>query len=339
MEENRLSGRQSTFLLCLFMFGNLVTAGGAKGVHSGWLLFLLLLPPTLLILLLFAQTSSYDPEKGNLNILRKLMGLFFITVYSILAIFYAGDSIRLFADFIVINDLNDAGALGNTGLMTVIVLLLLYSDKRGLGKLGWSLLPLCMLLLFASIFATMGKLELQRLLPLFDTGRDAIARAMIGTVAGVVAPVFFPIMSFRGEIGKRSALAAGIAVFVTMALLTARDGAVLGYPVAELFRFPSYQAAGVLRHSELLISAVFVLTQPFRTALCLRYVQSWLVCWKPRFQRWYPPMLLGLAVITGVLSWSGEQVRWRTQSELAVTALLLMGPLLVLLLKKVRTKT
>ncbi len=335
MERDPISGRQFYYLLCLFLLGNLVTAGGLKGIHSGWLLFLLMIPFSCGLFLLFTNAAHDLSDKTFLQRIGRPAGIAFLFLYCVLAILIAGDSIRLFADFIVINDLNDAGAWGNAGLMTVIALLLLYCDASGLGKIGWALFPLCALSLIASVLLTIKNMDLLRLLPLFDTPVQALERGIIGTTAGMFIPAFFPIMVFGNQRSCRlPAFAAVVTVCTLMALLSLRDGAVLGYPAAEMFRFPGYEAAGTVRHSELLISAVFVLTQPFRTALCLLFVQKCLSDWQPRFQIWYPPIILMLSVICSILTWSSEQARWRTQAELVVILFILAGPLAIRLANK-----
>ncbi len=326
MERNTLTGRQSYYLLCLFLLGNFVTAGGLKGIYSGWLLYLLLIPLVLAMLWLFSN-------------LPKGPGLVLQIVFCPLAILIAGDSIRLFADFIVINDLNDAGAWGNAGLMTVIVLFLLYCDLPGLGKAAWGLFPFCMILLAASVVLTADKMDLRRLLPLLDTDGQTVFRGVIGTLTGTAAPALFPVQSIcRGSTrsGRRPVLLAGLTICVIMSVMCLRDSAVLGYPAAAMFRFPGYEAAGTTRHSEVLVSAVFVLTQPFRTALCLRYVQTCLTNWNPRYKALYPILLLSLSVMTSILTWSSERARWRTGGELAVLCLAILGPLATYLLHKLK---
>ena len=76
-----------------------------------------------------------------------------ILEYCILAILLAGDAIRLFANFIVINDLNDAGAWGNSALLTITVLLLLYCDLESQGKAAWVLSPISAFLLLICLLS------------------------------------------------------------------------------------------------------------------------------------------------------------------------------------------
>lgn len=340
MERETITGRQGTFLLILFFLGNLVTASGLKSIHSGWLLFLLLGLLTVPLFRLYLRAAGRrQPGMLFVEPLGAKVGGVLTALYCALAILLAGDAIRLFADFIVVNDLNDAGAWGNSALLTITVLLLLYSDLQSLGKAAWVLSPLSVGLLLLSLGITASKMDLYRLLPLLDDDSMSLARGVVGSLGGVLAPAFYPIVSLSGSAPvswRKNIYTAGIVSCLFLALLSLRDSAVVGYPTAGMFRFPFFASAAITRHSEILISAVFVVTQPFRTALCLRYVQACLTWWKPRWKPWYPPVLLGLSIISGALSWSSEQVRWRTGGELVVLLLLLAGPIAVIIADKVR---
>lgn len=342
MERDTITGRQGYFLISLFLLGDLVTASGAKSIHSGWLLFLLLSLVSIPLFWLYLKASGRrQPGVIFTEPLGKKVGGAATVLYCLLAILLAGDAIRLFADFIVINDLNDAGAWGNSALLTITVLLLLYSDLRSQGKAAWVLSPLCILLLLVSLALTVTEMDLHRLLPLLDDDARTLAGGLAGSLGGLLTPAFFPIATLSGSAPvswRKNVYAAGITICLLLALLALRDNTVLGFPTAGMFRFPYFASASITRHSEILISAVFVLSQPFRTALCLRFVQSCLIWWKPRWKLWYPPILLALAIVSGALSWSSEQVRWRTSGEIAVILLLLAGPLAVVIADRVRKK-
>lgn len=342
MDREQVTGRQSFFLLFLFMLGNLVTATGAKGMQAGWLLFLGLGVLSLPLFWLYVKAARQRPA-GQVFVesLGKPVGILLTGIYCVLAVLMAGDAIRLFADFIVINDLNDAGAWGNSALLTLTVLFLLFCSMESLGKAAWVIQPLTVALLVLSLALTAGKIDLQRLLPVFAEEPALLAKGALGSLAAILAPAFFPIFALSGSTPKKwikSVLVSGGTICLLMAFLTMRDAAVLGFPAVSMFRFPSFAAANTLRHSEILISAVFVLSQPFRTALCLRYAQACLKWWMPRWSRWYPPILLGLSVLSGALSWSSEQVRWRTAGEAVLTVLLVAGPLAVVIADKVKAR-
>lgn len=342
MDREQITGRQSFFLLFLFMLGNLVTATGAKGMQAGWLLFLGLGILSVPLFWLYVKASRQRPA-GQVFVesLGKPVGILVTGIYCVLSVLMAGDAIRLFADFIVINDLNDAGAWGNSALLTLTVLFLLFCSLESLGKAAWAVQPMTVGLLLLSMVMTVGKMDFQRLLPVFAEDPAVLAKGGLGSLAAILAPTFFPIFALSGSAPQKSTksvLAAGVTICLLMAVLTMRDAAVLGFPAVSMFRFPSFAAANTLRHSEILISAVFVLSQPFRTALCLRYAQACLKWWLPRWSRWYPPALLGLSVLSGALSWSSEQVRWRTTGEVVLTVLLVAGPLAVVIADKVKAR-
>ena len=342
MERDVITGRQGFFLLFLFFLGDLTIASGAKSIHSGWLLFLLLSTLSLPLFWLYLKAvDRRQPGEIFMASLGPKIGGAVTLLYCIPAILLAGDAIRLFANFIVINDLNDAGAWGNSALLTITVLLLLYCDLESQGKAAWVLSPISAFLLLINLAVTIPHMEPERLLPLLDDDGITLARGLLGSVGGLLAPAFFPIAVLSGSSPvswRKNVYAAGVAACLVMALLTLRNSAVLGYPTAGMFRFPFFAAASVTRHSEILISAVFVVSQPFRTALCLRYVQSCLISWKPKWKLFYPPVLLALSILSGALSWSSEQVRWRTGGEIGVILLLLTGTLAVVLADKRRNK-
>lgn len=341
MDHERLTGRQCYFLLTLFMLGNLVTASGAKGLQSGWILFLSLAAVSVAVFWLYVKAVGHEPTgKIFVNTLGPYFGGALTLLYGILSVLLAGDAIRLFADFIVINDLNDAGAWGNSILLTLIVLLLLCCETRSLGKVAWGVQPLAAVLLILSVVFTASQAHPHHLLPFFAEPPDILLRGWVGSFSSLIAAALLPISTmaqyapFKWQINLFSA---GITACLLLALLCLRNTAVLGFPAVSMFRFPAYTAANTQRHSEILISAVFVLCQPFRAVLCLRYAQTCLKYWLPRFSKWYAPLLLGLSVLSGIFSWSSEQVRWRTLGEGITAALFLLGPLLVLVTEKIRS--
>lgn len=341
MDHDRLSGRQCYFLLTLFLLGNLVTASGARGTHAGWLIFSVLSLFSVGVFFLYAKAAAHQPA-GSVFIctLGKYAGTFFTILYCVLSVLLAGDAIRLFADFIVINDLNDAGAWGNSALLTLTVLLMMYCEMHSLGKAAWAVQPLAILFLILSIFFTLDQMDPHRILPLFAESHETLIKGFIGSFSTIITASFFPIFMMAEYAPKKWSgylYAAGLTACLLLAVICLRNSAVLGYPAISMFRFPAYAAANTHRHSEILISAVFVLCQPFRTLLCLRFAQSCLIHWFPRWSKLYPPLLLGLAVLSGVLSWSSEQVRWRTIGESVTAALFLLGPILVLVTEKIRT--
>ena len=342
MTHNKITQRQCFFLLFLFYIGNLVTASGAKGKQSGWILLLIVALLSIPVLYLYTRAAKErTPGRIFLDSLGVPVGGCLTVIYGMLSILLAGDSMRLFADFIVINDLNDAGAVGNTALLTLAVLFLLNCRVDSLGKAAWLLQPAAVFLILISVMMTGTKMEFQRLLPLFSEKPSILLQEGIASFAAGSAASMLPLFSLNSSTENsrfRPAVAASVSAFLLLAVLALRDTAVLGFPAVSMFRFPSFIAAGMMRHSEIFIAAAFVLSQPFRTALCLRYAQVCLAEWRPRWRQFYAPVLLALAVLSGVLSWSSEQVRWRTVGEVVITVLFLAGPVVVLITDAVKAR-
>ncbi len=338
MDNKTPSERQGFLLLLLFMLGNLITAGGAKALADGWLLLLMLIPVSVALFMLYLYVvGNRAPWDVFPSALGKTAGTLLNILYCVLALLMAGDSIRLFADFIVINDLNDAGAWGNTAIMSLLVLMMLYTDLQAQGRAARILCPMTVVFLLFGIVITIGKMDIGRLLPLFDHEKTELFRGFSGSIVGILVPVWFPLNVLEMNTTlkwKKSVFAAGATACTLLALLSFRDCAVLGFPALQLFRFPGFTAAGIVRHSEVLLSAAFMFSQPFRTAFCLRYVYACLTSLRPHWKKFYPPILLAIAIASGILSWSSEQVRWRTTGEIFVLMLMSAAPVAAAIAKR-----
>ena len=314
MEHDRITPRQAYFLLALFLLGNFLTATGAKGKPTGWLSFVLM---ALLATPMLRMTLSLAGRDPAVEILTQSLGRGPGTAATVLlcliAVFLAGDALSAFAGFIVANDLNNAGAVGNTLLLSGACLLLVCCGGT-LGRMAWLIQPWTVLLLLGSLALTAPYTKLESLLPLFTEGTAHFARATAVSFLTFFAPAVFLVFSLGGKVAGKwtgSAAGAGVLICILLALLTGRNAAVLGERAVQLFRFPSYVAANTSRHGEVLLSVVFVLVQPFRAAIFLRFVRECLVSWRPQGRGWYPFVLTALAAALCLTGWSRLESEWR----------------------------
>lgn len=315
MEHDRITPRQAYFLLALFLLGNFLTATGAKGKPTGWLSFVLM---ALLATPMLRMTLSLAGRDPAVEILTQSLGRGPGTAATVLlcliAVFLAGDALSAFAGFIVANDLNNAGAVGNTLLLSGACLLLVCCGGGTLGRMAWLIQPWTVLLLLGSLALTAPYTKLESLLPLFTEGTAHFARATAVSFLTFFAPAVFLVFSLGGKVAGKwtgSAAGAGVLICILLALLTGRNAAVLGERAVQLFRFPSYVAANTSRHGEVLLSVVFVLVQPFRAAIFLRFVRECLVSWRPQGRGWYPFVLTALAAALCLTGWSRLESEWR----------------------------
>ena len=315
MEHDRITPRQAYFLLALFLLGNFLTATGAKGKPTGWLSFVLM---ALLATPMLRMTLSLAGRDPAVEILTQSLGRGPGTAATVLlcliAVFLAGDALSAFAGFIVANDLNNAGAVGNTLLLSGACLLLVCCGGGTLGRMAWLIQPWTVLLLLGSLALTAPYTKLESLLPLFTEGTAHFARATAVSFLTFFAPAVFLVFSLGGKVAGKwtgSAAGAGVLICILLALLTGRNAAVLGERAVQLFRFPSYVAANTSRHGEVLLSVVFVLVQPFREAIFLRFVRECLVSWRPQGRGWYPFVLTALAAALCLTGWSRLESEWR----------------------------
>lgn len=328
MGNNTLTARQSFFLMSLFLTGNLVTANGAKGTPTGWLAFLVLMVVSVPLFLLFLSVSDrQNPGEVFVKPFGKIIGGIITAAYCVIAVLLAGDALRTFADFIVINDLNDAGVWGNSALMAVIALYLLICTPGTLGRAAWIIQPMTALLFLVSFALTIPHASISNLFPLFAEGKGMIAQRTLNSFEALVQAVF-PILILGNKVKEKwhhSAIFSGVFMSLLFAVMTARDTAVLGFPTVALFRFPTYVAANAQRHGEVLISVIFVLCQPFRTSICLRYAQECLTEWMPSWKRAYPFLLILLATLACALSWKSAEIRYRGVRDAVIAGVLLIS--------------
>ena len=315
MEHDRITPRQAYFLLALFLLGNFLTATGAKGKPTGWLSFVLMALLATPMLRMTLSLAGRDPAEEILTqSLGRGPGTAATVLLCLIAVFLAGDALSAFAGFIVANDLNNAGAVGNTLLLAGTCFLLVGCDGGTLGRMAWLIQPWTVLLLLGSLALTAPYTKLESLLPLFTEGTAHFARATAVSFLTFFAPAVFLVFSLGGKVAGKwtgGAVGAGVLACVLLALLTGRDVAVLGGRAAQLFRFPSYVAANTSRHGEVLLSVAFVLVQPFRAAVFLRYVRECLVSWRPQGRGWYPFVLTAAAAALCLAGWSRLESEWR----------------------------
>lgn len=342
MNNESLTLRQTFFLLALFLTGNLVVNYGAKSLPTGWLAFLLLAALSVPLMHLYtAAAENCTPWDIFPSAMGKWVGGVMNLLYCAFALLIAGDAVRGFSDFIVVNDLNSAGSVGNTALLLTITAMLLLCSLETAGKVAWILQPLIAFLMVISLSITLSGTDLKQALPLFSEGQEEFWGGVAISLARTLLPAVFPIFTISGAVHRhwrKSACAAGIVVCLFLAIMSLRDTLVLGFPMMSLFRFPDYVAANTYHHSEVLVSTAFVLSQPFRVALCLRYVQECLVHWRPAFQKWYPLALSLAAGGASLLDLEALPHSWRVGANITSAVLLIFPPAITILIRKKRQR-
>lgn len=342
MENEGLTARQVFFMLTLFLTGNLVVNHGAKTLPTGWLAFLALAAAAAPLLLLYAAAAenctAWEIFPAAFG---KAAGGVMTALYCAFALLLAGDAVRTFSDFIVINDLNNAGPVGNSTILLAVSVLLLLCSMETIGKAAWLTQPLIALLMLVSLGLTLSGARLERALPLFAEGGERLLEGTAVSLARTLLPAVFPVFTVGGTVRgpwKKSAWRAGLVICLFLAVMSLRDTLVLGYPLMSVFRFPDYMAANTFHHSEVLVSTAFVLSQPFRVALCLRYVQECLVHWRPQGRFWYPAALAAAAGGLSCMDLQALPRSWRLPASGAAAAVLILPPLLALLLRRAKRR-
>lgn len=263
------------FLLTIFFLQDLVSAGEVGGLPLGSLLYLATgacsVLPVFFLFYIGKETGWNNPFAA---LFGETPGARITDIAAIGAVGFAAGAVRSFTDFMVVNELNTAGRAGNVLLIGAAIFVLLLGDRPILFHTAWIFQPLIMSALLVNVAITLPHAKLENLPPFVMEDKGALLRAAAKQMLLYVPPAIYPIFLAGKEQGtKKSAvlLACPVACLLLF-ILHARDGAVLGYPTIGIFRYPVYVAAGIRRHSEVLISSVFALCQTFYAAVCLRFV-------------------------------------------------------------------
>lgn len=263
------------FLVTVFYLQGFLRAGAADRLAMGWMVWLALGALSVLITALILHLA------GNMtgqmlfpDILGRQAGALASATLSVYGAVLAAGAIRSFADFMIVNELNAAGRLGNAILIGCAAFVLLGRNAT-LFRTAWMFQPLITGALLLSVCFTLPHARLENLPPLMIEKGPELLQAGAKEMLRFLPPVIYPLLAVsgrgRGSV-KKAALLAGPAAFLLLAVLHIRNIAVLGYPTVTIFRYPAYVAAGIRRHSEALVSSSFALCQVFFAAACLQFV-------------------------------------------------------------------
>ena len=144
------------------------------------------------------------------------------------------------------------------------------------------------------------------ILPIAEDGSKQIAKGVFTSIGFQVAPLVFLIFSTARhsstkKVEKAAAYGLLCACFLLM-LAHLRNILILGYPSVSLFRFPNYVAltqinmGDLFQGMEIVMTQAFLLCQPIKSAMCLRFVQQMLTEFFPKTKPMWPialPLLAG----------------------------------------------
>ncbi len=347
MLSRDLTNRQIFFLTCLFSFGNTSLIGTPYLVANGYIALAVgavIAIPT--IKLFKYMASDAKPICAFRQLLGKKIGTVVVLLYAILSVFVSAASISSFLDFIAATATKHTPRELSAALLGLTVFLLLHAGRRAMAVSARVVFPIVLAFLIFTFVLSIPQLDYGAILPVLQGGVAPLADQIVSVTAMYIAQLFFLVLIVGGTSKEKnwdkSMYRAVLLVLFVLALTNIRDIMVLGVPMMEISRYPSYTASMVLQfssllqRSEFLISGVYLLCQPFRAAISLHFAQLVGRQLAPRFEGYFAPALSLSAVIAGLALNSGRVVTAQEATRYDILLLLLAIPFAIAIISKIR---
>ncbi|MBQ2865374.1 MAG: GerAB/ArcD/ProY family transporter [Clostridia bacterium] len=307
--KKELSSRQLAFLAAIILFGRLSLIGESAVGRDIWMVFLIVpllgLPLVRMYSMIRIESHHSMREVFRLS-LGKVIGTVAAVMLILAAVIIASSGVTLFTIFISSTPVENNLLVPSIIVMCITISLLMIVSEGTLGRSSTITFPLIALLLIISFIASIPHMDLGAVLPVAEFGYREVAKGVFTSIGFQVAPLVFLIFSTaRCSSSKKVSRAVSIGLLCACALLTLahlRNVLILGYPSVSLFRFPNYVAltqinmGDLFQGMEIVMTQAFLLCQPIKSAMCLRFVSRMLTEYFPKTCMVWPialPLLAG----------------------------------------------
>ena len=350
--NKELTSRQITCMAALIMFGRLSLIGESTVGRDVWLVFLLV---PILGLPLMKVYSCLRVDGNTTAIfhksLGKIIGTIAIISLSIVAIIIAASGVTLFTVFISSTPVENNITIASIIIMSIAMGILLYVSEGTLGRSSGITFPFIIVLVITSILFSLKHMDFGAILPILENGYSKVSEGVALSLGLQVAPLIFLVLSTTismSPIKLGKALMIGLlAACMLLTLTHLRNLLILGYPAVSLFRFPNYialtqiQMGNLFQGMEIIMTQAFLLCQPIKSAICLRFIQRILIEKFPKTHRVWPIIL---PTITGGLTLlnygeSYDMIISNPVFRLSISAIMIVTPVIMMLSLQIQNKT
>ncbi|MBR4303919.1 MAG: GerAB/ArcD/ProY family transporter [Clostridia bacterium] len=310
--KKELTSRQLAFLAAIILFGRLSLIGESSVGRDIWLVFIIV-PLLGLPLVRMYSMLRIDNEKGTKDLFRlalgRIPGAVAVILLILVAIIIASSGVTLFTVFISSTPVENNLLLPSIIVMCITISLLMSVSEGTLGRSSMVTFPMIALLLVVSFAASIKHMDFGAILPVAEYGYTEIAKGILTSIGFQVAPLVFLIFSTaRCSSAKKVGRAVSFGLLCACALLMLahlRNVLILGYPSVSLFRFPNYIAltqinmGDLFQGMEIVMTQAFLLCQPIKSAMCLRFASQMLTEYFPKTKMVWP---IALPLLAGALT-------------------------------------
>lgn len=315
--KKELTSRQIIYIAVLILFGRLSLIGESAVGRDIWMVFIFV---PLIGIPLMKIYSTLRVNGGVLKIfnysLGKVLGTIAIILLSSVAIIIAASGVTLFTVFISSTPVENSITIPSVIIMSITIGILLYVSEGTLGKCSSITFPIVATLVIISFIFSIKKMDFAAVLPLLEKGYGKVFEGIAISIGLQVAPLIFLVLSTAiststKDLGKSLIYALLIGCALLM-LTHLRNLLILGYPAVSLYRFPNYIAltqikmGNLFQGMEIVMTQAFLLCQPIKSAICLRFVQRVLIERFPSTRRVWPFVLPAIAGILTLLNYGNS---------------------------------
>lgn len=273
MKKEIISSKQGICIITLFLIGSkLIIAGSLEAGKDAWISNTIGIMFAIPILMVYARILSLFPGQDLFKILQIVFGNIIGKIISLGFFWYSFSSsalvMRNLTEFINVTSLTETPQIIN---VIVMGLLCIWAVKEGIEVIGrWAefLFPLIILLVISLISLSLGKIEIDNILPIMHNdfrtvlkeGYFSFSFPFTQTVIIMMIGYAFKKEDNKNKIFINGLLIGGIAIVIDVL----RNILLMGEDFVKSTYFPSYSAIGLinigkfLQRFEIIVAIIFV---------------------------------------------------------------------------------
>lgn len=284
MTDGKISGKQATHMMILFLLGSsLVTGGSVSAKQDSWISVLIGMIMAIPVVLIFANMYKTAPGKDLFDmaymVFGKIGGALITALFCLYTLHLGALVIKNFSEYFQVVTIPETPQLVTA---LCIGLLAYYNIVKGIEVLGRGavfIMPITLSVILLLNVLSFKYMDFQNLQPMFNQEPKLILSGAYSVFAFPFAETVMFITIFSAVETKKSPvklyLTAIIFSGIMLAVLVAVATMILGLPLISLLYFPSYAAAGVIdiggfiSRVEVLVSGNYIIFGVVKVTVCL----------------------------------------------------------------------
>lgn len=284
MIDGKISGKQATHIMILFLLGSsLVTGGSMLAKQDSWASILVAMVMALPLALLFGSLYKLAPGKNIFDMaylaFGKIGGAIITALFSLYTLHLGALVIKNFSEYFQVVTLPETPQIVAA---ICIGLLAYYNIVKGIEVLGRSsvfIMPIVLAVVLILNIMSLKYMGFENLQPMLNHNYKLILSGAYSVFAFPFAETVMFITIFSVVDTKKSPaklyLIAILFSGILLAILVAVAIMILGLPLVATLYFPSYAAAGVidiggfLSRVEVLVSGNYIIFGIVKVSVCL----------------------------------------------------------------------